>query len=90
MTPQEKKWLESVAGDPAKLRKKICQHRILIVVLAVAVVVSSICIVFSSVSRGWWAMPVLFVAQMVGNLFNMREASRLLKAAEAREQEQNR
>ena len=86
MTPQEKKWLESAAGDPAKLRKKICQHRILIVVLAVCTVCCSICILFSSVSSGWWALPILLSAQIAGNLFNLREASRLLEAAEAQKQ----
>ena len=87
MTPHEKKWLASAAGDPAKLRRKMRQHRILIGVLAAGVVCSAVCIVFSSVSRSWWALPVLFSAQLAGNLFNLRETSRLLRAAEALEQE---
>ena len=88
MTPEEQKWL-AAAADPAKLRKKIGRHRILIGVLAAAAVCSVICLLFIRVNSGWWALPLLLAAQIVGNLFNLREASRLLKAAEALEQEPN-
>ena len=89
MTPKEKRWLAS-ATDPATLRRKMGQHRLLIGVLAAGVVCSVLFISFGNVSRGWWALPVLLSVQIIGNLFNLREASRLLQAAEKLEQEENR
>ena len=83
MTPQEKQWLESVVGDPEKLRKKIRQYRILIGVLTAGLVVSLVIILCCGLKEAWvWLIIIMFAAQIAGNVFSLLETSRLLRAAE--------
>lgn len=81
MTPQEKQWLESVAGDPAKLRRKIKQHRMLIGVLSACIILCAIVTIAWSVEGRWW-LAVCFAIQLAANIFLLHNTRRLLRAAE--------
>ena len=88
MTPQERQWLESVVRDPRKLRRQASRLRLLTGVLTACMVVCAGIILGCGLEAKWaWLVIVLFAAQIAGNLFNLRETSRLLKAAGELEKE---
>ena len=89
MTPQEKLWLDAVAGNPEKLRRKMRTHCVLIAVLAILTGAWILLLAVWGWRDGWSVAAGVFVTiQLVSNILVLWNTARLLKSAQepAREQ----
>ena len=88
MRPQEGQWLESAAGNSDKLRKKMRQHRVMILLLTLLTGAWGYLYSFKGWNDGWSvAIGIAIVVQLAANLLILRHTALLLKAAETSKQE---